>query len=192
MDRQRAAISLIQLTVAGLCVGAALFALPAWAAEGTISVACFDAKSPNDIVLACTAEIDAGENDPEALAALYHTRAIAFESLDERDLSLSDWGKVIALVPDNPWAYPQRGIRLYHYREYRRAIDDFTDFARLSPASIPSALFWRALSFEALGEIERAIADHDRIVELAPKARHVRLARAFAYMKVGEWDLAHS
>jgi lipoprotein NlpI len=50
--------------------------------------------------------------------------------------------------------------------------------------------YFRAESFSLLGELDRAIADYDRIIELNPQSRSVYGCRGVAYARKGDYDRA--
>jgi len=151
---------------------------------------CLDARESKEAITACTAKIDAGEEDPVRRAMLFERRALAYEALHDGDRALADYNALIALQPDNAYARNLRAYKRYARRDYRGAIEDFTVVVQRRPIIRLPSLFWRGLSYEGTGEIDLAIADYDQIIEAEPNFREVHAQRAFAYMKRGEWDRA--
>jgi len=56
--------------------------------------------------------------------------------------------------------------------------------------ALKSALYLRARAYEALGRHAEAVADYDRLVDLAPKQAELFLARGLAYEEMGQFASA--
>jgi len=56
--------------------------------------------------------------------------------------------------------------------------------------ALKSALYFRARAYEALGRHAEAIADYDRLIDLAPKQAELFLARGLAYEEMGQFASA--
>jgi tetratricopeptide (TPR) repeat protein len=98
----------------------------------------------------------------------------------------------IAIDPNNVWALSERA-GIYHYlQKWRQAIADYDRVLALDPGNF-TELNDRALAKMQIGEIYEAISDLSTVIK--DKKRELQHsdsyeARADAYMKTRQWDLA--
>ncbi|MEZ6063492.1 MAG: protein kinase [Planctomycetaceae bacterium] len=95
----------------------------------------------------------------------------------------------IALRPETPQLYYQRGVCRMLLQKYSDAIHDFDRFLKLRPES-SSAFFSRGVCFRKIQKHEESLADLDRAVELGFPETRIYLLRAEVHESLGHADLA--
>ena len=81
-----------------------------------------------------------------------------------------------------------RGVPLIKSRAFRGAQAAFNDCLAGSPKDLP-CLYFRALTYNALGDAQKAIADLDMVIKLAPKPNPaIHIARAEARVGTQDFD----
>lgn len=112
-----------------------------------------------------TAKIQADDRDPE----LFRNRGMAFQFLGSFDAAIDDYTTALSLE-DDPSTRTRRGQMLAAQGNHRQAIDDFTTAFQTAsdPINQHTALYSRARSFQAIAQIDDAIADIRQAIELAP------------------------
>lgn len=110
--------------------------------------------------------------DP-TLADAFISRGFSYGKLgpNNRELlehSLSDYAKAIALTPDEPHGYNNRGFTLLKLNEIDQAIADF-DFALKLDPDAAYLLSNRGEAYLRKGELDKAISDTTRAIELNPE-----------------------
>jgi hypothetical protein len=102
------------------------------------------------------------------------TQASSYIRQGNYDLAIEEYSKAIALDPQDAFAYYNRGyIYRQHKRDYDRAIDDFDQAIALDPESAnfnANVYFNRGKAYASKGNIDQAIADIERAIELSPSA----------------------
>ncbi len=115
--------------------------------------------------------------------------AVAGSSADNLDLALADYSRVIALKPDNPAAYFDRGEAYYKQGRYALAIADYNRAIELNP-SYEAAYYSRGLAHRKNGDPDKAIADYNRSLELKPDDPVTYVSRGYAYHVQGSYEQA--
>jgi tetratricopeptide (TPR) repeat protein len=119
---------------------------------------------------ACTQAIQENPQDGTA----YNLRGLRHYARGDLDSALADYTKRVELEPKNPDAYDRRGL-LYQAKAMRE-----------TSAAQPTL----AATMAAAKHLERALADHDRAIELDPKYASAYMNRAEVYRKNGDRDRA--
>ena len=108
--------------------------------------------------------------DDKKLADLYHARAEAYVELENYEKAIEDLTQSIKLDPKNASYYRWRG-RIYFKSgsyfdsgSYSAAISDFTKAIRIDPFA--EVYLFRGLAYNELGEVEHAILDIKKALEL--------------------------
>jgi tetratricopeptide (TPR) repeat protein len=114
---------------------------------------------------------------------------MASEQLAAAEFSFTCIIRVIQ--PDYMPAYMSRANIYTRYRDYERAIEDYTSAIELSPNLLP-AFNNRGILYTALREYEEAAADFDRVLELDPAYMAGYNNRSILYAVQGDWDNALS
>lgn len=94
------------------------------------------------------------------------------------DRAIDRMNQIIALDPDNPAAYHDRGVAQQGLGNYRGSIDDFNKTIAINP-HLAAAYCSRGISWKLLGEFDRAIADQTQAIVLS-----ARLAQAHTELGV--------
>ena len=110
-----------------------------------------------------TERIEANPRDTEALAA----RGLAYSELGDHRRAAVDYGRVIALDPDNAGAHLDRARAHSAMEEHRLAVEDYDAAIRLSPGD-GVAHYSRGACKAELGDLAGAMSDFDVAVTLAP------------------------
>lgn len=123
----------------------------------------------------CTRVIASGALDDDRLADALAARAEAnlwaitydggrgTDAREQLELALADLDAAVALRPS---LLARRGEVLYQLGRFEEARTDFTDAIEADPASEAGLLNSRSFAQEALGELDAAIADLTRALEL--------------------------
>jgi tetratricopeptide (TPR) repeat protein len=112
---------------------------------------------PDIAILACTADINSGEESPEILSRTYYNRANLYSHTGHYDQAIADFTQSIALNPNNGAAYNNRGNVYANKGLTDQAIADFTKSIALKPN--PFAYEARGTIFLDKGLYDSAIAD---------------------------------
>jgi tetratricopeptide (TPR) repeat protein len=160
--------------VAGL-----LAAMPAHAADAKAgkspAASCFDAAQmvshagalDKDAVSNCTEALSNKMTAKDRIATLINRGTIEAASGDIKS-SLADYGTAIAMNPNMPDIYINRGTALMRAARYEEARASFDQAVSLAGANTHVAYFNRALVEEKLGNIRDAYRDYKRAAALAP------------------------
>ncbi|MEK7310327.1 MAG: tetratricopeptide repeat protein [Planctomycetota bacterium] len=109
----------------------------------------------------------ASELNPSDISSIYVDRGNTFKMTGELIKALADYSKAIELDPKNPDAFHSRGdTYILAYGNYGQAITDLTRAIKLNPDD-PSLYFCRGEAFRGKREIESAINDYTKAIELA-------------------------
>jgi tetratricopeptide (TPR) repeat protein len=117
-------------------------------------------------------------------ADAYLGRGKARQAAGQSAAALADFEKAIAMNPTLELAYISRGMIEHSQGNIAKALEDFTRSIHLRPTS--DAYYQRGLTYQALGEPQRAVADYDSAVTYDPGAPYVYLARAKAKRDLGD------
>jgi tetratricopeptide (TPR) repeat protein len=129
-------------------------------------------------------------------AAMYLTgRAHCYKELGQHDQALADFGKAIELDPDIA-AYVRKYANTYYKEgQYETALIYFGKAIELDPDNAVRYLYSRAHACKAMGQLDKAIADLNKALELAPDGmtpggNNIWDSRAKMYEAAGEYQKA--
>jgi serine/threonine protein kinase/Tfp pilus assembly protein PilF len=105
--------------------------------------------------------------------------------LGNLNAAVSCYGTGIALRPDLPWAYVNRGLAHLDLHNYADARADFDRVIALRP-DMREAYINRALARMGLGDCSAAIADLDHVLEQADAPVRALFIRAMAHDRLGD------
>ncbi len=144
----------------------------------------------DDTIASCSAAIESGTLQGQALAAAYAQRGFARtlkRSLDEAE---SDLDQAVKIAPDFAQGYINRANYWTVRGKPDRALADAEQAVKLSP-DLGLAYFVRASAEKNLGQYDRAIADYTEAMRLQPASRAEFAGwRGLSYHKKG--DDAHA
>ena len=121
--------------------------------------------TPEEAMAACRRVTDDPVLGKKYVAAAY---SILARSAGEPSAAIPYLNKTIALDPDTPYYYEQRGFEYTLMKDTDRALADFAKGLTLNPDD-NRILFARALTYKDMGENARALADLDRAIALKPQ-----------------------
>ena len=114
--------------------------------------------------------------DPDNASA-YAGRAMSLAFLSEKVRALADLEKLESLEPLNPLLYRTRGLLARNDGRDRDAAAAFTRALELDPEN-SWTLMRRGYSYRAIGELDKALKDADRVLEIEPDWLTGRVLRA--------------
>jgi len=117
-------------------------------------------------------------------ADAYLGRGKAWQAAGQTMAALADFEKAIAIDPTLELAYTSRGTIERSQGDSQSALADFTHSVHLHPTS--DAYYQRGLTYQALDQPERALADYDAAITYDPGAPSIYLARAKAKRDFGD------
>jgi tetratricopeptide (TPR) repeat protein len=169
-------------------VAAAIFLLLAGLASASAQT-CENAqaKSPDDVIAACTRLISAGRADGETLARYYNNRAVAFTNKQDHDRAIDDYSQAIKINSRFTVAYHNRGRSLHQKGDEKGALDDYNHAIALDP-KFTNAYLDRARTYRALHDFDNAIQDTDTAVRLDPKLAAGYFLRGMIYGEKNDFD----
>ncbi|MFG1705192.1 tetratricopeptide repeat protein [Nonomuraea sp. M3C6] len=118
-----------------------------------------------------------GEHHPLHRMVLLANRAQLLAALGRTKEALEDYAAAIALDPDFPDYYLERGNLLFRLGRHEEALADFERAMRAGPP-LPEAYYNRAELRTVRGEVEGALADLGRVIELDPAYLDAYINRA--------------
>jgi len=102
----------------------------------------------------------------EPLSWLYNNRGLAYRKIGAYDQAIADYTKAIELEhqPLN-WPYYNRANAHADKEAYPQAITDYSQALQIDPTSV-DAYYGRGVVYRKLGDVNRAIADFQKVLEL--------------------------
>jgi tetratricopeptide (TPR) repeat protein len=135
-------------------------------------------------IAACTSAIKSGLWTGEGLAWAFQSRAVGYENTGDLAHALEDEEEAIKLKPKNSRAYEEHGYIYGLMGDYARAIPDLDRAVALDPANW-TALQKRCLMRTEWGrELDSALEDCNKAMELAPAAFSLSCSRGFVYLRM--------
>jgi tetratricopeptide (TPR) repeat protein len=150
---------------------------------------CYDNGRSEQVIAGCTAVISRGLVDKEDLATAYKNRGNAYDDKGQYGEALEDYGRAVAINPQDADAFNSRGATYTALRRYDLAVRDFDRAIELNPSS-PMALGNRCFARAASGELEQALADCNEALRVRPGFPGAYASRAFVYLKLKRYDAA--
>jgi tetratricopeptide (TPR) repeat protein len=123
-------------------------------------------------------------------AEAYVDRASAHLEANNYAAAVTDCGDALSRDPQLAYAHTLRGIAFRELGDLPRSLEDFNRAVELAPGV--SNLFQRAVTYQALGEHAKAIADLDQVIVLFPANPLGYLARAKSRAASGDLSGAQS
>jgi tetratricopeptide (TPR) repeat protein len=131
----------------------------------------------------------------ESFAPAYQSRADLLRRLEQCDLALADFDRVIELTPEGAGgAYVGRGFCFIQLKEYDRAIADFDVLIKLDPNNGKGvgANAWglKGRVHSVVGDLDNSISDYGEAIKLDPKRANFFFNRGSLWAIKGEEDQA--
>jgi serine/threonine protein kinase/lipoprotein NlpI len=111
----------------------------------------------------------------------------AYVRLGQLPAAISCYSTGIALRPELPWAYVNRGLAHLDLRDYPGALADFDSVIAMRPDMV-EAYINRAVARMGVGDFRRAVADLDRALERPNAPVQALFRRATARERLGDRD----
>lgn len=108
------------------------------------------------------------QNEKNFTAEQFFDKALALHFKKDYGNALEAYTKAIAMKPNFPYAYLNRGSAYASLGKYQLAINNFNQALALHPKSEQPAYYNRGNSYLAIGKYQLAIADYDKAIALAP------------------------
>jgi len=115
-----------------------------------------------------------------------------YAGLGRHTEAITAFGACIALRPQSPWAYSERGLSWAQDRDFDEAFHDFDNALKFDPTFYPARLN-RGRTFLKQGEIDKGIRELKQVLALPENQRLVRAAYDLGrlYIDLGDYDQAH-
>ena len=140
------------------------------------------------------ADLDRAIELQPTLGKAYYNRGLVNSSLGDYDLAIADFGQALkfpasassSLLSRSPVERPTSFIGdMIEASELER---EFLD----TGADLPSVLLQRALAYQAKGEVDSALADLDKAIELQPDSSEAYYARSWLRLSQGDYEQARA
>lgn len=128
--------------------------------------------------------------DPAYTAAFYG-RGLAYSAKRDTGHAIADFDEAIRLEPKFGPAFIARGVEYLDKKEYDRAIADYTQALLTKPVerTVAYAFTDRCWARFLVGrDLQDALADCTKALDLRPNDARTLNARGFTYLKLGEFD----
>jgi tetratricopeptide (TPR) repeat protein len=119
----------------------------------------------------------------------YYHRALGYSMGHEEGLAIEDFTKAIALEPDQPAYYLERGISLLENGRPEDAVADLTKVLKLDPQN-RHAWAKLALAYTSLGRIQEAFDAVNDAIRLDPEAADLFRLRGDIYSSAEDFKAA--
>lgn len=128
------------------------------------------------------------ERDPKR-ADVHYDRGVAYDQLENYEMSFSDYSRAIELDPGFYRAYNNRAVVLNRRGDYPAAIRDCDETLRLNPQD---AFGYRNRGFARLNlkEFDAALRDFDESIQIEGKSAMSYILRGQAYQELDRHDRA--
>jgi tetratricopeptide (TPR) repeat protein len=135
-------------------------------------------SDPDRTIQACTSVIEAGTKTGGELEAAYSFRADNLRRKGSYDLAIKDYSQVIAMNPNEPTTYNNRGLTYHDIGDIDLAIKDFDKAITLNP-KLEFPYNSRGNAYSSKGNFDRAVKDFDRASVLKPEAAYAHSQRCW-------------
>ena len=169
-------------------ITAALAAATLLALAGPVladDIADCNSDQPKLIISGCSAVIDAGKANKDALAVAFFNRGNALDDNGEHDKAIADYTNAIKLKPDYPDSYLNRGMSKEASQDYDGAIADYSQVVKLDP-TYAKAFYARGRAYEAKGDLKNALASLQEAAKLVPNNAKLSQKISEVQQKLGQ------
>ena len=185
----RAALSVSAMLSAGL-LATALLTPPATAKDEAPSDPCFDGKlSIKDVLDACQAFIDKGNDDKKLVIRAHSVRAMGLSATGNLDAAMDEIYTAVAIDPKRANSYFMRAAAYHAKKDYDKAVADLDTAIELKEDD-PDFYLLRGLVYSQKNDYDAALTDLNKKVKLDPKTTNGYSNRGELYRKRKEFDSA--
>lgn len=129
------------------------------------------------------------EKGPSNVAFAYNNRGIAFGRLNQPEKAIEDFGRAMAVDPNDSKPYYNRGLAFEKKGQLDKAVADYSKAISLNPSYF-EAYYRRGLVFEQEDHPDKAFSDFDKAVALYPSHLESRIRLGILYGKSGSFEKA--
>jgi tetratricopeptide (TPR) repeat protein len=133
-------------------------------------------KQHDDLIRSCDIALDAVKPSAE----LYELRGMVKDGLEDYSGAIADYTQALSLRGDKARLLRRRGWSYLAHNAIGPALDDFDETIRLEPSNA-DALGGRALAKAHLGQLEDAVSDAKRSLQLDEKSWRIAYNAACVY-----------
>lgn len=126
---------------------------------------------------------------PEPGVSEYIGEGVRLAAIGDHEAAIRSFDEALALNPEAPFVYKQRGSSYQALKDYDAAINDFDVVIRLDSADV-NAYYRRGVSHLAQEDYAAAIDDFDAALELDPGFVDIYARRAEAHEALGNVEAA--
>ena len=101
-------------------------------------------------------------------AATLINRGILYVAREEYDLAIKDYDRAYRINPNIAEIHVNRGNMLFMSRVFDQAVAEYTQAIALEFSKLYIAHYNRGLTYEKMGELDKAEADYRRALQLMP------------------------
>jgi tetratricopeptide (TPR) repeat protein len=127
----------------------------------------------------------------EKLRGLLKKRAAIYEAVAEFDRAEDDFNEMVAVRPQNPDVYYDRGYFYLRQSRFADAVHDFMTGSRLAPTQATFS-YGAGRAFDLMGDGDDALQQYDEAIRLAPRDSAPVLARADLLLHLGRYGEARA
>ncbi len=160
-----------------------------WANTLEMGWATIESRSWREFPALCETLQSREDLDSAARSEVHFIAGLAFLVLQEYRQAIENYEQVIALSPEDAWAYIGQGLSYNMLQECERAIEDFGRAIALDPG-FAVAYYSRGLTYGKLHEYERALEDFGQAIVLAPEFAAAYNYRGLTYAMLQEYEQA--
>jgi tetratricopeptide (TPR) repeat protein len=122
------------------------------------------------------------------LASTLVNRGIVYMREENYDRAMKDYDRALSLAPQMPEIKINLGAMLYHMGRFQESVEALNaGMTTENTDALAAAFYNRALSYERLGEIQRAYSDYRSALEVIPGyPPAVRQLRRFSVLPANE------
>ena len=140
--------------------------------------------------------LELADNDSRSDICIASHQAFPLYALAFRyDDAIADMDAAIALDPNNPALYVERGQRIILLYEWDRALADYNHALELDP-NYADAYYYRGILYasvpEGIDARRSALADFQRYLDLAPDGQHAADAARYLADIQAQFDALHT
>jgi tetratricopeptide (TPR) repeat protein len=151
--------------------------LPAWAKAAEEAGGCFS-TDPEVAIEACSTELAGSAGTARALPLTNRANAYAQKGMHEK--AIADYTAALRIDPNNASAFRNRGLVYLKQKNYALALADLDRAIDLESAALRKPYGYRARTYVALGQYEKAIEDFTMAIRNDASNMDLRSERARA------------
>jgi tetratricopeptide (TPR) repeat protein len=106
--------------------------------------------------------------DKVKAAELYVWRGTSLYNLKKYDEAIKDYNKAIVIIPQNEFAFYNRGLARFAKKEYDKAIEDYNLILNLNSDCADEYYNVRGSAWKKKNKYDKAIADYTKAIEIKP------------------------